>query len=372
VTGYTATNIVAGASGITNAGAATTGVNAGAGVSFQITVGATGAPQMITVSRAEVIAANVDFSNGGINSVNLTAALNAKLATAGITTIQALKSGTAGTSAGTDTISLQATTAGPATTFAIASVTGGVIGSTVTLGAGTGGTVYTVDQLVTAINNNANLVGKVRATNNAGQLQISNVSTSALTVTGATGTTIDGGVGTGSIGGNTVRANLVSQFNQLKDQLDKTAADSSFNGINLLIGDQLKLYFNEMSSSTLTIQATNPNGINSTVLGIATATGNEFQDNTQLDTRLQGLQAALGLVASQASDFGSNLSIVQNRQDFTNNMINTLKQGADGLTLADTNEEGANMLALQTRQQLSITALSLASQANQSVLKLFG
>ncbi len=63
---------------------------------------------------------------------------------------------------------------------------------------------------------------------------------------------------------------------------------------------------------------------------------------------------------------------MQNRQDFTNNMINTLQTGADGLTLADTNLEGANMLALQTRQQLSITALSLASQANQSVLKLFG
>jgi flagellin-like hook-associated protein FlgL len=38
---------------------------------------------------------------------------------------------------------------------------------------------------------------------------------------------------------------------------------------------------------------------------------------------------------------------------------------------ADLNEEGANMLALQTRQQLSVTALSLASQANQAVLRLF-
>ena len=49
-----------------------------------------------------------------------------------------------------------------------------------------------------------------------------------------------------------------------------------------------------------------------------------------------------------------------------------MKLGADNLVLADTNEEGANMLALQTRQQLSIQALSLASQANQAVLRLFG
>ena len=63
---------------------------------------------------------------------------------------------------------------------------------------------------------------------------------------------------------------------------------------------------------------------------------------------------------------------MQNRQNFTKQMINTLQTGADELTLADTNEEGANMLALQTRQQLSITALSLASQSNQAVLRLFG
>ena len=69
---------------------------------------------------------------------------------------------------------------------------------------------------------------------------------------------------------------------------------------------------------------------------------------------------------SQASAFGSNLSIVQNRQEFTKSMINTLQTGSDNLVLADGNEEAANLLALQTRQQLSTTALSLASQADQA------
>ena len=213
----------------------------------------------------------------------------------------------------------------------------------------------------------------MKATNNAGQLQITNISTSALTVTGIGSTgKVDGSTGTASIGGNTVRTNLVTQFNQLKDQLDKTAADSSFNGINLLQGDQLKLFFNELSTSSLTIQSTNSAGVSSSTLGIGTATNAEFQNNTSLDSRLQTLQTALTTVASQASAFGSNLSIVQNRQTFTNAMVNTLQTGADGLTLADGNLEGANMLALQTRQQLSIQALSLASQANQAVLRLFG
>ncbi len=248
------------------------------------------------------------------------------------------------------------------------------VGFTTTVSSAVAGAVETVDDLVNAINKNASLSGKVKASNNAGQLQITNISISALTVTGIGQLTgkLDGSNGTVSIAGNGVRANLVSQFNQLKDQLDKTAADASFNGINLLTGDVLKLFFNELGTSTLSIQSTNPNGVNCSTLGITTATNVEFQDNTQVDARLQQLSTALGTVASQASDFGSHLSIVQNRQTFTNNMINTLRVGADGLTLADTNEEGANMLALQTRQQLSVTALSLASQAQQSVLKLFG
>jgi flagellin len=233
----------------------------------------------------------------------------------------------------------------------------------------------TVDQIASDVNANASLTGKVKASNNAGQLQLTNLSTAALTVIGASATAITGGTGaanTQTIGANTVRQNLVTQFNQLRDQLDKTAADSSFNGVNLLQGDALKLYFNEHSTSFLTIQSTNANGINNQVLSINSATNAQFQDNSQLDTTLSGLQSAQTTVASQASAFGSNLAIVQNRQDFTNNMVNTLGNGAADLTLADTNLEGANMLALQTRQQLSITALSMASQANGAVMRLFG
>ena len=165
-----------------------------------------------------------------------------------------------------------------------------------TVSSATVGTPETVDQLVNAINANASLSGKVKASNNAGQLQITNISTSQLTVTGIGQLSgkLDGSTGTVAIGGNSVRANLVSQFNQLKDQLDKTAADASFNGINLLSGDVLKLFFNELGTSTLSIQSTNPNGVNSTTLGIATATNAEFQDNTSVDARLQSLSAALG------------------------------------------------------------------------------
>ena len=80
----------------------------------------------------------------------------------------------------------------------------------------------------------------------------------------------------------------------------------------------------------------------------------------------------LGQPADPGIRFGSTLTTVQTRQDFTKTMITTLQTGADNLVLADTNEEGANVLALQTRQSLSTTALSIANQANQAVLRLFG
>src|SRR5262249_23401834 len=135
--------------------------------------------------------------------------------------------------------------------------------------------------------------------------------------------------------------------------------------------DTLKLVFNEINTSSISIVSQDVDGINTGVLGIGAASATEFSSNNSLDTRLDALSNALTQLRSQSSAFGSNLSIVQNRQEFTKAMINTLQVGADTLVLADSNEEAANLLALQTRQQLSTTALSLASQADQAVMRLF-
>jgi hypothetical protein len=239
-------------------------------------------------------------------------------------------------------------------------------------------TVKTVDALVSEINTHAGLANKVRASNDNGRLRIENQSTGNLTVGGINTTSgqVDGSGGTSSVDGNTVRANFVNQFNGYIDQLNKLADDASFNGVNLLRGDKLKITFNESGTSTIEIRAKDSTGndiaINTSTLGILQATNPEFDSDDNIDAKLAILGDALGNLRALASAFGSNLSIVQNRQDFTKAMINTLQTGADNLVLADSNEEGANMLALQTRQQLSTTALSLSAQADQAVLRLFG
>ncbi|MBO9425278.1 MULTISPECIES: flagellin [Stappiaceae] len=102
------------------------------------------------------------------------------------------------------------------------------------------------------------------------------------------------------------------------------------------------------------------------------ATASEFKTDTDIERVLQAINASLDELRNSARSLGTALSTVEIRTDFTQNIINTLEVGAGDLTIADMNEEGANMLALQTRQQLSSTALSLANQAEQSVLSLFG
>ncbi|WP_332667652.1 flagellin, partial [Aeromicrobium sp.] len=187
------------------------------------------------------------------------------------------------------------------------------------------------------------------------------------------------GAGIVSAGGNsTVRSNLIKQFNDLRTQIDELAKDSSFNGKNLLNGDKLSITFNEKTGSQQSKLDVQGSVLNSANLGVLTATSAtavtgtfNIQSDTDLSAVGDSLTSALGSLRSTASSLGSSLSVVQARQDFTKNLVNTLTQGADNLVLADNNEEGAKLLALQTRQQLSQTALTLASQADQAVLRLF-
>jgi len=169
----------------------------------------------------------------------------------------------------------------------------------------------------------------------------------------------------------TLRANLASQFDQILLQITTLAGDSGFNGINLLDSNNssdLTVMLNETGSSSVTISAVDFSATGALALNNS---ANNWGGSADIAAASAELMTALTTLRSQAQAFGSNLSTVQIRQEFTKAMINTLQTGSDSLTLADPNEEGANLLALQTRQQLSTTALSLASQASQAVLRLF-
>ena len=164
------------------------------------------------------------------------------------------------------------------------------------------------------------------------------------------------------------RASYVDRYNDILTQIDQLAKDAGYKGVNLLGGtDQsLTVVFNEDRSSSLTIQ-----GVDGSAAGLGLTPETDWSENTAIDAVLTKIDSAVSTLRSMSSEFGNNYSVVQTREEFTENLINVLEEGSDKLTLADMNEESANMLALQTRQQLAINSLSLASQASQSVLKLF-
>jgi flagellin len=167
-------------------------------------------------------------------------------------------------------------------------------------------------------------------------------------------------------------AALSVQYNEVRTQIGQMAADSGYKGINLLkdAATTLTVKFDELGDSKLTL-----NGFDGSQTGLA-ITASTWTDpgattRTAIDADLVKLDSAVTTLRTKSSTLSNNLSIITARQEFTQGMINVLKDGAAGLTNADMNEEGANMLMLQTRQALGTTSLSLASQAAQSVLRLF-
>ena len=198
--------------------------------------------------------------------------------------------------------------------------------------------------------------------------QVVGAITGTAASTGAAFFGVLGGVPIADPNSQSTRANLVSQYNNVLAQINTTAQDASFNGVNLLNGDTLKLVFNETGRSTLSIQGVT---FNDAGLGLSNLTaGQDFLDSNSANKVLTALDAASTTLRGESSALGSNLSIVQIRQDFNKNLINVLQTGSSNLTLADTNEEAANSQALSTRQSIAVSALALANQSQQSVLQL--
>lgn len=248
-----------------------------------------------------------------------------------------------------------------------------------------GAEVLTNQLIVDRINSTAELADTVRASleNNGNNITLQNLTLDDLVIEGANTSSITGNTDTdsatllpGSFGSSERRAAMQEEFNTMIEQLDQTVRDAGFNGINLLNGESLRVVFNELTGadqSALNVRLNNADGsafgrVTAANLGIET--GANFQSNAALDSLIDSITNATDRVRNLNSQMSANLSVVENRQDFTKGMISILDTGADNLTLADMNEEAANSLALQTRSQLGQTALSLTAQQDQSVLAL--
>ncbi|WP_159008682.1 flagellin [Bradyrhizobium sp. S69] len=318
-------------------------------------------------------AGELQISTGTTSNLKIAGGSGNALAALGLTALS-----TAGTPAGTTDV-IPPLLEGENLSIA---ATGNGTATNIVFGTGTG-QISTLNQLNTALAAN-NLQASVdtsghiniSTTNNAASATIGNnspnpvITGTAVTNAGAAfvNAANGGGAPVADPNSQSTRANLVSQYNEVLSQINTTSQDASFNGINLLNGDTLNLTFDETGASKLTIQGTvlNDAGLSLSDLNV----GTDFLDNNSANTVLTQLQQASTTLAGEASSLGSNLSIVEIRQDFNKNLIDVLQTGASNLTLADTNEEAANSQALSTRQSIAVSALALANQSQQSVLQL--
>jgi flagellin-like hook-associated protein FlgL len=166
------------------------------------------------------------------------------------------------------------------------------------------------------------------------------------------------------------RGTLQDQYEIMLGQIADVIDDSGYKGTNLLDhanSQSIVVSFDESGDSALTVSAVDVDGYESTVAAWDSATDSV----TNMTASISNLDGLRDTVRTAAKTLSNQLSTITTRQEFTTKMINTLEDGAANLVNADLNEEGANMLMLQTRQSLGTTSLSLASQAAQSVMRLF-
>jgi len=248
--------------------------------------------------------------------------------------------------------------------------TGGGTATSLTFGTAAG-EVSTLNELNTALASN-NLQASI---DTSGAVTITTTNNAASSTIGAfTGSTatpyssLSAAAPVADPNSQATRSSLVAQYNQVLAQINTTAQDSSFNGINLLNGDTLDLTFDETGASKLSISGVtfNDAGLSLSSLSV----GTDFLDNNSANKVLTTLTQASTTLRTEASALGSNLSVVEIRQDFNKSLINVLQTGASNLTLADPNQEAANSQALSTRQSIAVSALALANQSQQSVLQL--
>jgi flagellin len=318
-----------------------------------------------STTPSTVNAGALQISTGTTTNLSIAAGTGNALAALGLTALSGTTTNVTPPALSGETLSIAATGNGQATN--------------IVFGTGTG-QISTLNQLNAALAAN-NLQASVdttghiniSTTNNAASATIGNnatapVITGTATAAGAAFNNLTPGAPVADPNSQSTRAALVAQYNQVLVNINTTSQDSSFNGINLLNGDTLNLTFDETGASKLAIQGytLNDAGLSLSNLNV----GTDFLDSNSANTVLKQLTQASTLLRTAASSLGSNLSIVQIRQDFNKNLINVLQTGASNLTVADTNEEAANSQALSTRQSIAVSALALANQSQQSVLQL--
>jgi flagellin len=251
-------------------------------------------------------------------------------------------------------------------------------GDTITVSDGTTTATYThaggqdVQDFIDQVNNTANLDVEARLTSD-GRIELAATGVNSITIAGSASvgelTAIGLSAGSTTSATNNLRQSLAQQFDSVRTQINELASDAGYNGQNLLAGSTVSIML--IGGAAATVHGTQVTAANLGIASASTAGGN-FQLDDDIQDFIADLDVASAQLQQMSSTYSAELSVVSVREDFTKEMASLLTDGAERLVAADMDYEGAMLLALKTRRDLATTSLSLAAEAEQTTLRLFG
>jgi flagellin len=167
------------------------------------------------------------------------------------------------------------------------------------------------------------------------------------------------GLATAARGGTAEqRQAAAEQFDQIRSQITSLAGDTSYAGVRLIddpaSGQTTRV--GDLSEATITVDG---GASTADALGIGTAAGdyNGFATDADIDAALSDLAAATRQVRGTGQRVGSDIASLTTRQQFSQDLSNTLQAAEDKLTGADLNEDAARQMALQLQDRFATAGL---------------
>ena len=175
--------------------------------------------------------------------------------------------------------------------------------------------------------------------------------------------------------GDPNRQQFITNFNQLRGQIDQTVNTEAQTGARNLMSDpaadpqagNLQVLVGP-NGETRTVHAqeldTGPNGLNIPALDPATAT------DTDLQAAVTNLAAAQATLATRQMVLGADSADIQNYASQTSQVSKLNQSEIDSLTGVDSNEAAVELQSVQVRHSLAIQMLASINTDRQAVLSL--
>jgi len=162
---------------------------------------------------------------------------------------------------------------------------------------------------------------------------------------------------------------LKSDFDSLRDQVQKAADNAKFNGVSLADGKASKMTFlanSDGSGFTVKAQTLGLAG-----LGLSSTATSTFASASAAKTMIATIDKAIGTATNKLASLGTASTGLDTHLTFVGKLQDSLDAGVGNLVDADLAKESAKLQSLQTKQQLGIQALSIANSSSSSILSLF-